>query len=99
MRRTNLSKPNTTVEKQQDTSKEVWHAIRALLIITCILTSFGLTMLYSVSYGTAGLKYFSVQLIAITAGLAGGVAVFALGYKEIVSKFTDDCINYRHSVE
>ena len=86
MRRTNLSKPNTTVEKQQDTSKEVWHAIRALLIITCILTSFGLTMLYSVSYGTAGLKYFSVQLIAITAGLAGGVAVFALGYKEIVSK-------------
>ena len=70
----------------KDTSKEVWFSIRALFLITAILTSFGLTMLYSVSYGVAGLKYFTVQSMAVAAGLAGGILIFLMGYREIASK-------------
>ena len=70
----------------RDTSKEVWYAVRGLLIVTALLTIFGLTMLYSVSYGIAGLKFFSIQLTAVSIGVAGGVLIFLMGYKEIASK-------------
>ena len=77
---------STRTDKIKDTSKEVWFSMRALLLVTVILISFGLTMLYSVSYGVAGLKYFTVQLLAVSAGIAGGILIILLGYREIASK-------------
>ncbi|MBE6392509.1 MAG: hypothetical protein E7044_00410 [Lentisphaerae bacterium] len=74
------------VNGAKDTSKEVWFSIRALFFVTAVLTIFGLTMLYSVSYGVAGLKYFTVQLIAVSAGLVGGILIFLFGYRAIASK-------------
>ena len=71
-----------------DSSKEVWQAVRALLVVTTILIAFGLTMLYSASYGTAGLKYFRNQLIWIALGTAGGVGVFLAGYRRVAARST-----------
>ena len=72
--------------EEQDVSAEVWRSLRFLLIITTLLIAFGLTMLYSASYGTAGLKYFKNQLFWIGIGGAGAAAVFLTGYKKIASK-------------
>ena len=71
-----------------DPSREVWQAVRALLVVTTILIAFGLTMLYSASYGIAGLKYFRNQLIWITLGTAGAVGVFLAGYKKVAARST-----------
>ncbi len=76
------AEPNTA----QDPSLEVWKAVRSLLVITTVLIAFGLTMLYSASYGTAGLKYFQNQLIWITLGTTGAIAAFLVGYKKIASR-------------
>ncbi len=54
---------------------------RNLLICGAILTVFGLTMLYSTSFETAGLKYFKNQIIWVVIGLFCGGAAYALGYK------------------
>jgi cell division protein FtsW len=86
MKYTNSFSSSSKLIGATDTSKEVWFSIRALFLVTAILTTFGLTMLYSVSYGVAGVKYFTVQLSAVSAGLAGGVIIFMLGYREIASK-------------
>ncbi len=56
---------------------------RWLLVIVTLLVVFGLTMLYSASYGTAGLKYFRNQLIWFAAGGAGGIAAFLIGYRKL----------------
>ena len=75
-----------TQPEEKDVSLEVWQAVRSLLVITAVLIAFGLTMLYSASYGTAGLKYFSNQLIWIGLGFAAGCTAFLAGYKRIASK-------------
>jgi cell division protein FtsW len=80
------SVPSVQLPDAADSSREVWQAVRALLVITTILIAFGLTMLYSASYGIAGLKYFRNQLIWITLGTAGGVGVFLAGYKNVAAK-------------
>ena len=59
---------------------------RWMLLSVVILTMIGLTMLYSASYGTAGLKFFRNQMIWVTLGGIGGVGVFLAGYKRIASK-------------
>ena len=71
-----------TQPEEKDVSLEVWQAVRSLLVITAVLIAFGLTMLYSASYGTAGLKYFSNQLIWIGLGFAAGCTAFLAGYKK-----------------
>ena len=54
-----------------------------LLAVTTLLLTFGLTMLYSASFSTSGISFFKKQLIWISAGVAGGLCVFAVGYKRI----------------
>ena len=56
---------------------------RGLLVVVTLLTVFGLTMLYSASYGTAGLKFFRNQLIWVAAGGAGAMTVFLFGYRKV----------------
>ncbi len=56
---------------------------RNLLIFGVLLLVFGLTMLYSASYGTVGLKYFRSQLVWCGIGVAAAAAVYALGYRTL----------------
>ncbi len=58
---------------------------RWLLFLTMVLVVFGLTMLYSASYGTAGLKFFRNQLIWVVIGSLGGVTAFVIGYRKLAS--------------
>jgi len=61
------------------------HYARAMLITVTVLTVFGLTMLYSASYGTAGLKFFRNQLLWLVMGMAGGGVAFVLGYRKLTN--------------
>ncbi len=54
-----------------------------LVVVTILLLSFGLTMLYSASFTTSGISFFKKQLIWIFAGLSCGAALFAVGYQRI----------------
>ena len=60
-------------------------AMRSLLLVTTILVVFGLTMLYSASFGHAGLTYFRKQMLWVALGLAGGTTVFIAGYRRIAA--------------
>lgn len=60
-------------------------AIRWLLLLTTILVVFGLTMLYSASYGQAGLTYFRKQLLWVMLGLGAGGTVFLVGYRKLAA--------------
>ncbi|MDD3887133.1 MAG: FtsW/RodA/SpoVE family cell cycle protein [Victivallaceae bacterium] len=56
---------------------------KVFLLTAVILTLFGLTMLYSTSYGVAGPKYFAFQLIWAGVGSVGGLAMFVIGFRRI----------------
>lgn len=51
--------------------------------ITLIMLLFGLTMLYSTSFGTAGSAYFLKQLMWAGIGGAGALGVLFFGYKRV----------------
>ena len=68
----------------EDTSSAIIPA-RWLLLVVTLLVVFGLTMLYSASYNTAGLKYFRNQLIWVALGSAGAFAAFVVGYRRIAA--------------
>ena len=74
------------VLEASDDSKKVVNYVRWLLLTVVLLTTIGLTMLYSASYGTAGLKFFRNQLIWVFLGTCGGIAAFLAGYRRIASK-------------
>ena len=73
------------LDTSEDTRKVISY-VRIMLLMVVLLTTFGLTMLYSASYGTAGLKYFRNQLIWVFFGTCGGVAAYLAGYRRIASK-------------
>ncbi|MBQ9755381.1 MAG: FtsW/RodA/SpoVE family cell cycle protein [Lentisphaeria bacterium] len=54
-----------------------------LIIVTILLLSFGLTMLYSASFTTSGISFFKKQLIWIALGISGGLCIFDAGYQRI----------------
>ena len=60
-------------------------AARTLLIVTSLLLVFGLTMLYSTSYGVVGSKYFRLQFLWLTMGAGSGITVYLLGYRRVAS--------------
>ena len=51
--------------------------------ITVMLLMFGLTVLYSTSYGTAGTAFFVKQLMWAGTGTAGALGVLFFGFKKI----------------
>ena len=61
----------------------ILHAALNLITVVTILVAFGLVMLYSASYGRAGVKFFSNQLIWISLGIAGGASCFVIGYRRM----------------
>ncbi len=52
-----------------------------LIVSVVLLVFFGLTMLYSTSYGQVGTKFFSMQLLWAGIGLAAALTVIAVGYR------------------
>jgi len=67
-------------------AEEIMTFVRRLLFVTAVLAVFGLTMLYSASYGQAGLKYFRNQTIWVCIGSGCGIAAFLIGYKNIANR-------------
>ena len=53
------------------------------LALVLLLLAVGLAMLYSASYGRAGVKFFSNQLIWISLGVIGGTGCFVIGYRRM----------------
>ena len=65
-----------------DNNQSLRLALNLITVVT-ILVAFGLVMLYSASYGRAGVKFFSNQLIWISLGVAGGASCFVIGYRRM----------------
>ena len=61
----------------------ILRAVINLVTVVTILVAFGLVMLYSASYGRAGMKFFSNQLIWVGLGLTGAATVFVIGYRRM----------------
>ena len=77
--------PAAPVELDTRESAASVNAMHGLLLVVTLIVVFGLTMLYSASYNTDGLKYFRNQIIwAAMAGL-GGAAAFVIGYRKLAS--------------
>lgn len=64
-------------------NNQILHAVINLVTVVTILVAAGLVMLYSASYGRAGMKFFSNQLIWVGLGLAGAATVFIIGYRKM----------------
>ena len=77
--------PAAPVELDTYESAVSLNAMRLLLLVVTLIVGFGLTMLYSASYNTDGLKYFRNQIIWAAMGFAGGTAAFLIGYRKLAS--------------
>lgn len=55
-----------------------------LILSTALLTFFGLTMIYSASYGSEAMRYFKSQIFWIFIGLFGGICAYYIGYKKLI---------------
>jgi len=80
----NIFTPDKSVELPEDiqSQKSINYAY-GLIIIVALITLFGLTMLYSTSYNTAGTKFFYNQLMWSAIGVLSGAFVFTVGYKKL----------------
>ena len=47
-----------------------------LVFTTAVLTFFGLTMIYSASYGSEAMRYFKSQIFWIIFGICGGITLY-----------------------
>ena len=65
-----------------DETKIVSYATR-LILVTVFLVTTGLFMLYSASFGVAGLKYFQNQLVWIFISAAGALTAYFVGYQKL----------------
>ena len=72
-----------TPERMQ--REKVGRAMNWLLVLTTILVVFGLTMLYSASYGQAGLAYFKKQLLWVGLGSTAAAVVIFAGYRKLAA--------------
>ena len=55
-----------------------------LIFTTAFLTFFGLTMIYSASYGSEAMRYFKSQIFWIIVGLCSGTCAYYIGYKKLI---------------
>ncbi|MBQ6352171.1 MAG: FtsW/RodA/SpoVE family cell cycle protein, partial [Lentisphaeria bacterium] len=65
--------------------ERVVSALRWMLLLTTVLVVFGLTMLYSASYGQAGLTYFKKQLLWVVLGIGAATVTFLVGYRKLAA--------------
>ena len=66
-------------------TEAVVSALRWMLLLTTVLVVFGLTMLYSASYGQAGLTYFKKQLLWVLLGIGAATTAFLVGYRKLAA--------------
>ena len=75
------------IENAETTARERAEDILPVAVlfggVTLILLLFGLTMLYSTSFGTAGSTYFLKQLMWACVGGAGACGVLFFGYRRV----------------
>ena len=72
-------------QPEQNDQEKVGHALNWLLLLTTVLVVFGLTMLYSASYGQAGLGYFKKQLLWVALGSGAAAAAVLIGYRKLAA--------------
>ncbi len=80
----NIFTPSKSTELPEDIQahKSINYAY-GLIITVALITLFGLTMLYSTSYNTAGTKFFYNQLAWSFIGVLAGAVVFTIGHKKL----------------
>ncbi|MFA7230533.1 MAG: putative peptidoglycan glycosyltransferase FtsW [Victivallaceae bacterium] len=80
----NIYIPENSIDLKDDLSahKSLNYAYGMIVTVTAIVL-FGLTMLYSTSYGTAGTKFFYSQLLWAFVGILCASAVFIIGHKRM----------------
>ena len=71
--------------QERNHQEKVGHSLHWLLLLTTVLVVFGLTMLYSASYGQAGLAYFKKQLLWVGLGVAAAGTVVFIGYRKLAT--------------
>lgn len=71
------------VSEEENTATLIRYAW-ILVLITAVLTFFGLTMIYSASYGSEAMKYFKSQIFWIIIGLFGAFSAYFIGYKTLI---------------
>ena len=71
--------------KDRSHQERVGHSLHWLLLLTTGLVVFGLTMLYSASYGQAGLAYFKKQLLWVALGIGAAGTVIFVGYRKLAA--------------
>lgn len=69
---------------EEENSATVIRYIWILIFATALLTFFGLTMIYSASYGSEAMRYFKSQIFWIFIGLSGAVTAYFVGYRTLV---------------
>ncbi len=65
-----------------DETKIVSYATK-LVLVSVFLISAGLLVLYSASFGIAGLKYFQNQLVWAVISISGAILAYFIGYKKL----------------
>ncbi|MBR2508254.1 MAG: FtsW/RodA/SpoVE family cell cycle protein [Lentisphaeria bacterium] len=69
---------------EEENSAIIIRYIWILIFATAFLTFFGLTMIYSASYGSEAMKYFKSQILWICMGIGGAVLAYFAGYKKLI---------------
>ncbi len=77
--------PQDDNDRERTPQEKVGHSLHWLLLLTTVLVVFGLTMLYSASYGQAGLAYFKKQLLWVGLGIAAAGTVVFIGYRKLAT--------------
>lgn len=80
-----FERPQEDATPEAAQREKAGRALNWLLILTTILVVFGLTMLYSASYGQAGLAYFKKQLLWVGLGATAATVVILIGYRKLAA--------------
>ncbi len=70
-------------ERTEDESSAALVYMAGLILTASLILFFGLAMLYSTSYGTAGASYFIKQFIWGCVGTLGATLIVLIGYKKV----------------
>lgn len=71
------------VSEEENTATLIRY-IWILIFTTAFLTFFGLTMIYSASYGSEAMRYFKSQIFWIFIGLGGAATAYFIGYRTLI---------------
>lgn len=76
------NKPEDDIKLHDEGRNPLVYAV-GLVVTVAVMVLFGLAMLYSTSFGTAGSTFFMKQLMWAGVGVMGASAIFLIGYQKI----------------